>query len=45
MFSARKLSGKEKNVKENDFLIFDFTIKRYERKSNIIKIIFKKIIF
>ena len=45
MFSARKLSKREKNIKENDFFIFDFTIKRYERKLNIIKIIFKKIIF
>ena len=28
----------KKNVKEDSFFIFDFTIKKYKRKSNIIKI-------
>ena len=32
-------------MKKNDSLGFDFTIKKYERKSNIIKIIKKFIYF
>ena len=34
-FGSRKILGKEKNIKENDFLIFSFTMKK---KSNIMKI-------
>ena len=39
-----KYYGKKKNIKKNDFLIFDFTITKYKRKSNIIKTT-KKIIY
>ena len=27
-FGSRKILGKEKNIKENDFLIFSFTMKK-----------------
>ena len=32
MFGFKKILRKEKKIKENDFLIFGFTIKKYERK-------------
>ena len=32
-------------MNENDFLVFDFIIKKYEIKSNIIKIILNFIFF
>ena len=47
MFGSHKVARKEKkNAKENDFLIFDFTIKNSKKKKlNIIKIIKKFVYF
>ena len=41
MFGSWKVLGKEKNTKENYFFMFDFTIKKYKRKSNLIKFSYK----
>ena len=47
MFGSHKVARKEKkNAKENDFFIFDFTIKNSKKKKlNIIKIIKKFVYF
>ena len=37
MFRSRKIFKKKKNIKKKYFIIFDYTIKKYKRKSNIIK--------
>ena len=31
-FGSHKISKKEKNIKENNFLMFNFIMKKYERK-------------
>ena len=39
MFGFQKIPKKEKkNVRENDFLVFGYPLKKYKRKSNIIKV-------
>ena len=48
MFGSHKVARKEKkNAKENDFFIFDFTMKNSKKKKklNIIKIIKKFVYF
>ena len=35
---THKVLEKEKNIKKNDFLVYDFTVKNVKIKSNIIKI-------
>ena len=38
MFGFKKnTKERKKNVRENDFLVFGYPLKKYKRKSNIIK--------